>query len=246
MQWGGAMTGSILSQLLVHARPGVTTAELDCRAETLIKKSGGEPSFKTVTGYHFSICTTVGDQVVHGIPGAYRLEAGDVVGIDIGVFYKGFHTDAAWTIVVPGNTTKANAHTKDFLKTGVQALKKAIAGAYIGNTIGDIGYAIGSTVEEAGFSVVREFIGHGVGRSLHEDPPIPGFAQPGTGEKLREGMTLAIEVIYTMGKPDVVIMDDGWTVVTKDHSIAGLFEHSVAITTKGPLILTEGAISGRL
>ncbi len=247
MRQGGRITGSVLQHVLRKARPGITTADLDTLAGHLIRNAGAKPSFPMVPRYHHTICTTVNEQVVHGIPGPYVLQRDDLLGIDIGVYHEGFHTDAAWTILVSEEGSgKQDTERVRFLSVGERALQNAIKQATIGNTIGDISHAIQVVVQEAGYAVVREFIGHGVGRKLHEDPSVPGLGKPESGPLLAEGMTIAIEVIYTMGSPTVRILYDNWTVVTADGSMAGLFEHSVAITKNGPQILTLGSVSDTL
>lgn len=238
MKRGGKIAAEILKKVLSRAKPGVTTGELDEFTEREVLKVGAKPSFKTVRNYKHTTCLTVNDQVVHGLPGDYALKAGDILGVDLGVLYKGYHTDTARTIVVGGGD-EVSEKTRNFLKTGEFALSEAIKKARTGNYVGDLSHTIQTIVERAGFSVVRVLTGHGVGKKLHEPPQIPCFGSPGTGHKLEEGMTIAIEIIYNMGKPDVVFGNKNpWTIVTRDGSLSGLFEKTVAITKNGPIILT--------
>ena len=247
MQTGGHILAQVLSTVMSSIKPGVSELELDQLAEKLIREKGGESGFKKVKGYHHTICMSTNDAVVHGIPGNYKFKEGDVVGVDCGVFYKGFHTDAAETIRVSALRTKNSESRiqKDevdkFLEVGKWALNEGIKQAVIGNRVGHISKTIQDIVEkEAGYSVVRSLIGHGVGRELHEEPEVPGYLI-GKIERttlLKAGMTIAVEVIYNMGSKDVVLDHDGWTIRTKDGKLAGLFERSIAITKYGPLILT--------
>lgn len=242
MRRGGKITVSVLRQLLDAARPGVKTGQLDELAERLVFEAGGRPSFKSVQGYHWTTCINVNDGVVHGIPSDYRLNRGDVLSIDLGTLYMGFHTDCAWTIVVGEGPVKPEI--SKFLRTGEEALTEAVKEARLGNRVGHISATIEKTVASLGYSVVRDLVGHGVGRELHQKPQIPGLLERPLAKtsKLHLGMTLAIEIIYTMGSPRVKTdKKDGWTVKTADHSLAGLFEHTVAILKTGPEILTKGS-----
>jgi len=253
MAEGGRKLAKVMQAIKKKVAPGISTRELDKLAELLIKKEGGIPSFKMVKGYKFATCMCVNDCVVHGIPADYRLKEGDILGIDIGMHYKGFHTDMAWTVKVQSSKPSTRAQAEGFkvqsdrldrfLETGRFALDQAIKKARIGNYVGDISKAIQETIEGKGHSVVRQLVGHGVGKKLHEEPQIPGFSK---GEikntpLLQEGMTLAIEIIYNLGKPEVVYKNkqDRWTIVTKDKSLSGLFEDTVAITKSGPIVLTQ-------
>ncbi|MDO8621441.1 MAG: type I methionyl aminopeptidase [Candidatus Levybacteria bacterium] len=254
MQLGGEILADVLFKVLEHAKVGVSELELDKLAEELILKAGGEPGFKKVANYNHTICVSTNNVVVHGIPTNYKFKKGDVVGIDCGVYFKGFHTDAAHTVRVKSfppqrdpssDGTKFKVQSSDgvdrFLETGKKALEKGIEQAKIGNRVGHISKAIQDTVEGKGYSIVRSLVGHGVGRKLHEDPEVPGFLNVPIQRTplLKEGMTIAIEVIYNMGKRDVVYANnDGWTIKTKDGSISGLFERTVAITKESPRILT--------
>lgn len=245
MRTGGNILSDVVWEVCGAAKTGVSELELDALAERLIRQKGGEPGFMKVPGYRHTICACTNTVVVHGIPRAYRLKEGDIIDIDCGVFYEGFHTDMCETIRVRSGEgdKKYKEDTVDiFLKTGRRALTEAIAVAIAGNRIGHISKTIQTIVEkEGGYSVVRSLIGHGVGRQLHEAPEVPGYLD-GPIEKtplLKSGMTIAIEVIYNMGKPDVVYSgSDDWTIVSKDGSLSAVFERSVAITEEKPLVLT--------
>lgn len=234
MRAGGKILARILPETLAMAKPGVTTLELDQFADDLMAKAGAKPSFK-MEKYSYATCMCVNDMVVHGIPGGYILRVGDILGIDMGIFYRGFHTDASWTIEIGG---KNNI----FLKTGEKALQEAIRVCQPGNHIGHISQKIQEIVEGGGYSCVKQLVGHGVGRELHEDPEIPCYLRgriENTPE-IKVNMVLAIEIIYNQGKSPVVYKnDDGWTIVTRDGLPSGLFEHTVAITENGPEILTQ-------
>lgn len=239
MTQGGKILGEVVRDLIDKVNVGMSELELDELAEKLILEKGGEPGFKKVPGYKHTLCLATNNVVVHGIPGSYRFKKGDVVGIDCGVFYKGFHTDMSHSTVVGGTDDKA---IKNFLSTGEKALDYAIKEAIVGNRIGNISEVIQDIVEDQRFSVVKSLIGHGVGRELHEEPEIPGYLYEDIDKTplIKEGMTLAVEVIYNMGSDEVVYSkDDGWTIGTKDGSVSGLFERTVAVTKRGPVILTE-------
>ncbi len=216
-------------------RPGIKTRELEEYAEEFIRARGGIPAFKGYRGYPASICVSVNNEVVHGIPSERILEEGDIVGIDLGVNYNGYYGDVARTFPVG----VVDDLKKRLLDVTERALYKGISKARDGARVGDISHEIQRYVESNGFSVVRSFVGHGVGRYLHEDPQIPNFGDPGKGERLREGMTLAIEPMVNTGAPDVVILEDGWTAVTRDGGLSAHFEHTVVITKDGAEILTE-------
>lgn len=245
MKEGGKILADVLSSVLDHIKPGVTELELDELAEKLIKKQGAEPGFRKVKGYRHSICVSTNNVVVHGIPTRYAFKEEDVVGVDCGVFYKGFHTDMAETIRVQkmeDRRWKTEDEIDRFLKIGKKALEGAIKQAKPGNRIGHIAKSIQAIVESSGYSVVRSLIGHGVGRNLHEEPEVPGFLVDTINKtpRLLEGMTIAIEVIYNMGTHEVQYGNsDGWTISTADSSLSGLFERTVAITKDGPFILTQ-------
>lgn len=240
MKTGGKMLSEVLWEVMDAVKPGVTEAELDKLAEKLIREKGGFPGFKKVRGYKYSICASTNDVVVHGIPGGRKLKAGDVIGVDCGVFYKGFHTDMSESRRVPGHDAKHD-EIDTFLEVGKHALEEAIKLAVIGNHVGHISKKIQDIVEKQhAYSIVRSLIGHGVGKELHEAPEVPGYlADPiEKTPPLKEGMTIAIEVIYNMGSHDVVLDTDGWTIRTADGKVAGLYERTVAITKDGPLLLT--------
>ncbi len=242
MRQGGKILAETLWEVMRAIKPGISEIELDKLAEKIILQKGGQPGFKRVKGYRHTICVSTNDVVVHGIPTNYRFKEGDVVGIDCGVFYKGFNTDMAETIQVQSSKFKVQSkETRKFLETGKRALEEAIKAAIIDNRIGHISKTIQDIVErQGGYSIVRTLVGHGVGKSLHEQPEVPGFLDVPISETplLEEGLTIAIEVIYNMGSKEVVLNSDGWTIKTKDESTAGLFERTVAITKEGTLILT--------
>ncbi len=243
MQEGGRILSRVLKELLQNIKPGVTELEIDQLAEKLIKENGAEPGFKKVKGYKFSICVSTNDVVVHGIPTDYKFKIGDVIGIDCGVFYKGFHTDMAETILVSNSKPQVkNPKIDKFLETGRRALNAGIEKAKAGNRVGDISRTIQKIVEDEGYSVVKSLVGHGVGKDLHEEPEVPGYLAVKIEKTpiLTEGMTIAVEVIYNMGKDEVMYKeDDGWTISTGDNSLSGLFERTIAITQNGPVILTK-------
>lgn len=261
MAEGGKITASVLKKVLKKARPGVRTLELDKYAEKLIEEAGAKASFKMIDGYNFASCLCVNEVVVHGLPSDYRLRKGDVLGVDLGVYYKGFHTDASWTKLVQnakGEKQNPNLREiKNFLKVGETALKKAVDQARLENRVGHISLAIERAIEEAGYRVVRGLVGHGIGKNLHEDPEVPGFlvGRPGflvgrieKTPALKEGMVLAIEVIYNRGGGEVVHKDqngDRWTMVTKDASLSASYEQTVAVTKRGPRILTDNLFKKR-
>jgi methionyl aminopeptidase len=218
-----------------EVRAGITTVELDRLAEEFIRSHGGRPSFKGYRGFPASICASVNDQVVHGIPGPRVLEEGDIVGIDVGVELEGFHGDAAWTFAVG----EVSAEARRLLDVTREALGKGIAQAQPGARVGDISHAVQTYVEAAGFSVVRELVGHGIGREMHEEPQVPNYGPPGRGPRLMVGQVLAIEPMVNVGGPEVVTSSDGWTIATKDGSLSAHFEHTVAVDAKGPVILSD-------
>lgn len=234
MRKSGIIAARALKRAVEAIKVGVTELEVDEIAKREIFKLGGDLSYKTVPGYKFATCITVNEQVVHGIPTSRKFEIGDVVSVDLAVIYKGWHTDCAWSVLVGKDREK-----EKFLKTGEEALWSGIAQAADGKRVGDISAAIQAKVEGSGYSVVRSLVGHGVGRSLHEDPEIPGFGEAGTGPLLRSGMSLAIEVIYTAGSPEVALDDDGWTFSSSDRSLGGLFEMTVVVDRKEAEVLTD-------
>lgn len=235
MAAAGRIVAEVLEEIRNMVAPDVTTLALDTFAESYIKSKGATPAFKGYRGFPASICTSVNEQVVHGIPSSERLCKGDIVSLDTGVYYKGFYGDAALTLTV-GEVSNA---AEKLLSVTEKSLYLGIEKAVAGNRLFDISSAIQNQAESEGFSVVRSFVGHGIGRELHEDPQIPNFGRQGDGPMLKEGMTLAIEPMVNAGTWDVEILDDGWTAVTKDKKLSAHFEHTVAITSNGPVILTK-------
>jgi methionyl aminopeptidase len=229
------LVGRTLQLMRREVRPGVATIELDRLAEEFIRSHKGRPSFKGYRGFPASICASVNDQVVHGIPGARVLQEGDIVGIDVGVELEGFHGDAAWTFPVG----EASEQATRLLEVTREALAKGIEQARPNARIGDISHAVQSHVEAAGFSVVRELVGHGIGREMHEEPQVPNYGQPGRGPKLMVGQVLAIEPMVNVGGAEVVTGNDGWTIATRDGSLSAHFEHTVAVDAEGPVILSD-------
>jgi methionyl aminopeptidase len=239
MREAGVILTDTLSHLEAAIAPGTTTAELDRIAEDSIRTAGASPSFKGYRGFPASICTSPNDVIVHGIPGRYVLRDGDIISIDVGVFHGGFHADSAWTF--PVGTVSAEA--AKLLEVTEASLLAAIDECRPGARIGDVGHAVEGVAVAAGFSVVREYVGHGVGRALHEEPQVPNYGPPGRRELLSPGMTLAIEPMVNVGGPETKVLDDGWTVVTLDGSLSAHFEHTVAITPEGRDVLTRRAMS---
>lgn len=237
MAEGGKKLAKIKKSLTEKINEGVNAQEIEELAEILIKETGGKASFKMVPRYKWTTCVNVNEGVVHGIPKKETVfKKGDVVSVDIGLFYKGFHTDTSISVGI-----KPNSETEDFLKTGKLALDNAIDKAQVNNKIFDISKAIQNTIENAGLVPIRALVGHGIGRSLHETPQIPCFVEGDKDDSptIPEGAVLAIEVMYTLKKPDVKVSADGWTILTRDGKITGLFEETVAITAGGPLVLTK-------
>jgi methionyl aminopeptidase len=229
------IVAEILEGLKEKVQPGVETRELDEAAEAMCRQRQVKPAFKGYRGYPRSVCISVNEEVVHGIPGPRRLKAGDLVSLDFGVKYDGFYGDAAITVPVGEVDPKAlalMAATEKSLYAGIEMVKA-------GNHLSDISHAVQTVVEGAGFGIIRDFVGHGIGRALHEDPQIPNFGEPGRGPTLQTGMTFAIEPMTSMGSWQVRILQDGWTAVTQDGSYAAHFEHSVALTETGVLILSR-------
>lgn len=238
MREGGAKLGTILKKLLAFAQPGTVLLDIDAQADKLLDAAGGTPSFKTVKDYKWATCLCVNHVVVHGVPTMYALKEGDVLTIDAGLVYKGFHTDTAWTRIV-------GKQDSPFLSVGQDALNKAIALAKIGNRVGDISASTQKIIEGAGYNLVKSLVGHGVGRELHEDPQVPNYARGAVENtyQFQGGETIAIEPIYVMGQGAVVYENsDGWTLGTKDRSMAAVFEHTIAITENGPIVLTEAEL----
>ncbi|HEY6015991.1 MAG TPA: type I methionyl aminopeptidase [Gaiellaceae bacterium] len=242
MARAGKVVADTLALLEESIRPGVTTEELDRLAEDYIRGQGGYPTFKGYKGYPAAICASPNDMVVHGIPGGYRLADGDVLSIDVGVTLDGFVADSAWTYAVGEISPEADR----LLDACQRALYAGIEQARLGNDVGDISAAVQRVTEDAGFSVIRSLVGHGVGRSMHEDPQVPNFAGPYRGPKLQEGMTIAIEPMITAGGAEVFLHDDDWSISTEDASLAAHFEHTVAVTAEGPRILTTAGATALL
>ena len=230
----GRIVGETLNLLEKNIRPGITTIELDRIAEEFITKQGARPSFKGLYGFPASVCISVNTTVVHGIPGNYTLKNGDIVSVDCGAFIDGFHGDAARTFPV-GNVSE---EARKLIEVTEKSFFRGIEKAQIGNRLTDISNEIQKYVEDQGFSIVRDYVGHGIGRNVHEDPDIPNFGKPGKGPKLVKGMALAIEPMINVGKHNVKTLSDGWTVVTVDGSLAAHYENTIAILPDGPEILT--------
>jgi methionyl aminopeptidase len=237
MSLGGKILGQTLQKLRESVEPGVSTADLDAVAETFIRgHDGATPAFKGLYGFPGSICTSINDEIVHGIPSKKRvLREGDIISIDVGVGYRGFFTDSAITVAVGA----VDAKKQKLLAVTARALEAGIAVARVGNHIGDIGAAVQSVVEAAGFSVVRDLVGHGIGVEFHEEPQVPNYGKPKRREKLVPGLTLAIEPMVNAGGPATRTLSDRWTIVTADGSASAHFEHTVAIMENGPRVLTR-------
>ena len=235
MRTSNKIVAEIMALLEEMVVPGVTSAELDAFAEEEILKRGGKPAFKGYLGYQHTLCMAPNDVVVHGIPNDEVLQEGDILGIDCGVLFDGFYGDHAKTFAVG----KIDAEAEKLLDIGEAALMVGIAQATAGNRLFDISAAIQEFAEAGGYGIVRDFVGHGVGTSLHEEPQVPNFGTAGTGIKLRPGLVLALEPMINQGTHEVEVMEDGWTVRTKDHKLSVHFEHSVAITENGPEILSK-------
>jgi methionyl aminopeptidase len=228
------IVAKILAELRKIVAPGVQTKELDEYAELRVKEMNAIPAFKGYRGYPASLCTSINEEIVHGIPSSRRLQEGDIISIDFGVLCEGYYGDAAVTYPVGEITPKA----KKLIKAAEESFYKGAEQMKPGKRISDISFAIQSYVESQGFSVIRAFVGHGIGLSLHEEPQVPNFGPPGRGPKLKSGMVLAIEPMIAMGDWDVEILDDNWTAITKDRSLSAHYEHTVAIAEKGPEILS--------
>jgi methionyl aminopeptidase len=234
MAEAGALVARTLDLIRESIRPGVTTGELDRLADEFIRSEGGIPTFEGYRGYPASICASPNDMIVHGIPGEYALGEGDILSVDVGVTLGGFVADSAWTFPVGEISEEAER----LLQVCEAALFAGIDQARPGLHVGDISAAVQAVVEESGFTVVRALVGHGVGRSMHEEPQIPNFGEAGRGAPLQQGMTVAIEPMINVGGPDIVIADDKWSILTADGTLSAHFEHTVAVTEEGPRILT--------
>ncbi len=230
-----ALVARVLAELSAMIAPGVTTAEVDALAEQRLREAGAEPAFKGYHGFPATICASVNEQVVHGIPSSRKLRAGDIVSVDLGAKMDGFYGDSA--VTVPVGQVAPDA--VKLLEVTKQSLHEALAVVRAGARLSDIGAAVQRHVEANGFSVVREFVGHGIGSTLHEDPQIPNYGSPGRGPRLAEGMVLAIEPMVNLGLAGVKVLSDGWTAVTKDGSLSAHFEHTVAVTADGCRVLTR-------
>jgi methionyl aminopeptidase len=241
MRAASALVADVLGELAAMVGPGVSTLDLDAAAERLVRDAGAQPAFKGYRGYPATICASVNEQVIHGIPSTQPLVEGDIISLDMGVKMDGFFGDSAITVPVGRIPDRA----AELLRVTQASLEKGIEQVRLGGRVSDIGHAIQAHVEAHGFSVVREFVGHGIGASLHEDPQIANYGDPGRGPRLAEGMTLAIEPMVNVGKPGVKMLADGWTAVTRDGSLSAHFEHTVAVTKNGPLVLTRAAARTR-
>jgi methionyl aminopeptidase len=228
------IVAEVLEMLVRTVRPGLTTLELDALAEQGIRTRGGAPAFKGYRGFPNTLCVSLNEQVVHGIPSKRRLRSGDIIGLDLGAKWEGYYGDAAVTVPIGGIPSA----TEYLLTTAREALYLGVKEVSPGKHLSDISHAIQRHAETRGYSVVRSFVGHGIGTALHEEPQVPNFGPPGRGPRLKAGMVLAIEPMVNIGHADVEILDDGWTVVTADGQLSAHFEHTVAITDEGPQILT--------
>ena len=235
MRAANALVADVLGELRAMVAPGISTADLDVAAERQIREANAVPAFKGYSGYPATLCASVNEAVVHGIPTSTPLVEGDIVSLDMGVVLDGFYGDSAITLPVgdiPDRVSKLLRVTKESLDLAIEQVQ-------VNGYVSDIGHVVQRHVEAHGFSVVREFVGHGIGTKLHEDPQIPNYGDPGNGPRLEAGMVLAIEPMVTLGKPAVKVLDDGWTAVTRDGSLAAHFEHTVAVTDVGPEVLTR-------
>jgi methionyl aminopeptidase len=236
MREAGRLVGEVLAELTTAVEPGISTADLDLIAEKRIRQAGATPAFKGYHGYPATICASINEEVIHGIPSGRRvLQGGDIVSIDVGVSLDGYFGDSAVTLAVG----RISEDAATLLRVTEEALYKAIERVRPGNRVSDIGHAVQHHIEAYGFSVVREFVGHGIGQRMHEEPQVPNYGDPGRGPRLAEGMVLAIEPMVNAGKPAVKLLADGWTAVTRDGSLSAHFEHTVAVTADGPWILTD-------
>jgi methionyl aminopeptidase len=235
MREAGRIVAEVLARLREKVTPGVTTAGLDALAYQIIVGYGAKPSFKGYRGFPASLCVSVNEEVVHGIPGKRVLQEGDIVSLDVGAIYRGYHGDAAITLGVG----KVNGAAQHLMEVAAEALQAGIAQSRAGKRTGDISWAIQQCAERNGYAVVREYTGHGIGREMHEEPQIPNFGEPGRGVLLKLGMTFALEPMVTMGDYHTRVLDDNWTVVTVDGQLSAHFEHTVAVTEEGPEVLTR-------
>jgi methionyl aminopeptidase len=236
MRRGGHILAEVVERLRVSVKPGMSTLEIDEDVEEFIRSRGARPAFKGYRGFPATVCISINEEVVHGIPSAHRrVKEGDIVGLDLGCIVEGYYADCAFTLPIG----EVPARVQELLEATRQSLDAGIAECRSGRRLSDVSHAIQRHVEGHGFSVVRAFVGHGIGRALHEEPQVPNFGDPGRGPQLKPGMVLAIEPMVTMGSWEVRILDDGWTAVTKDGSLAAHFEHTIAVTESGPEVLTS-------
>jgi methionyl aminopeptidase len=236
MRAGGHILADVVNRLRENVKPGLSTLEIDEDVEAFIRSRGALPAFKGYRGFPATVCISINEEVVHGIPSAHRrIKEGDIVGLDLGCIVEGYYADCAFTLAIGDVPPKV----QQLLDVTRESLDVAIAECRAGRRLSDVSHAVQAHVEGHGFSVVRAFVGHGIGRALHEDPQIPNFGDPGRGPQLRSGMVLAIEPMVTMGSWEVKVLDDGWTAVTRDGSLAAHFEHTIAVTDDGPEVLTS-------
>jgi len=236
MRAGGHILADVVDHLRETVKPGLSTLEIDEDVEAFIRSRGALPAFKGYRGFPATVCISINDEVVHGIPSPHRrIKEGDIVGLDLGCIVEGYYADCAFTLAIGDVPPKV----QQLLDITRESLDAAIAECRAGRRLSDVSHAVQAHVERHGFSVVRAFVGHGIGRALHEDPQIPNFGDPGRGPQLRPGMVLAIEPMVTMGSWEVKVLDDGWTAVTRDGSLAAHFEHTIAVTDDGPEVLTS-------
>jgi methionyl aminopeptidase len=236
MRKAGHILADVVDRLRASVKPGLSTLEIDEDVEDFIRGRGARPAFKGYRGFPATVCISINEEVVHGIPSAHRrVKEGDIVGLDLGCIVEGYYADCAVTVAVG----EVPARVQELLDATRQSLEMGIAECRPGRRLSDVSHAIQSHVESHGFSVVRAFVGHGIGRALHEEPQVPNFGDPGRGPQLKPGMVLAIEPMVTMGSWEVRILDDGWTAVTRDGSLAAHFEHTIAVTESGPEVLTS-------
>jgi methionyl aminopeptidase len=236
MRAGGHILADVMERLRETVKPGLSTLEIDEDVEAFIRERGALPAFKGYRGFPATVCISINEEVVHGIPSPHRrIKEGDIVGLDLGCIVEGYYADCAFTLAIGDVPPKV----QQLLDVTRESLDVAIAECRAGRRLSDVSHVVQAHVERHGFSVVRAFVGHGIGRALHEDPQIPNFGDPGRGPQLRPGMVLAIEPMVTMGSWEVKVLDDGWTAVTRDGSLAAHFEHTIAVTEDGPEVLTS-------
>jgi len=236
MRRGGHILSEVMDRLRTSVKPGMSTLEIDTDVEEFIRARGAVPAFKGYRGFPATVCISINEEVVHGIPSAHRhVKEGDIVGLDLGCIVEGYYADCAFTLAVGDVPPRVH----ELLDVTRESLEKGITECRPGRRLSDVSHAIQTHVERHGFAVVRAFVGHGIGRALHEEPQVPNFGDPGRGPQLRPGMVLAIEPMVTMGSWEVKILDDGWTAVTRDGSLAAHFEHTIAVTDSGPEVLTS-------